>query len=99
MKVKDIIKLLQLVNEDKEVLFSIGYRDEYRRDVAKAELAGKHVMQCMEVSGVELCVRHKEYTNMEDYELHPFINLLCENINDIKDGVRKFDKAYKNGED
>ena len=91
MKVKDLIKILNSVNPDSEIGLTLGTDGdyEYRKDCAKAELVSG---QCLNFLVIDKVVINDD--NKDGYDLWADIVLKQDNIIDLNDFVRDFDKIY-----
>ena len=95
MKVKNLIKLLELCDPEQGVLVNLGAEGdaEYRRDCAKVELASG---ECLNYMKIEDAVIYKE--NEDDHEILCLI-INAEQANYPKEAfekaLKKFDEKYQ----
>ena len=96
MKVKTLIKLLELCDPEQIVLVNLGSEEdaEYRRKCAKAELAHGDCLNYMKIDDV---VMYKNEDDEEDDTLCMMINLEQTNYLDEAFGnaLKEFEEKYQ----
>lgn len=93
MKVKELIKVLQTLDQETLVSFQIGSDQEYRNMCAKAELVSGDAFDGFTVKVVEI------YDNNEDDGLLATIVLTHYRSGYLFNRAEHFDKIYKNQDD
>ena len=86
MKAKDLVRILQGLAPDTEVVFEVGRDAEYRKQCAKAELASGDCLTCFDVGKVEIFVAGEE----DDGELCNIILDQC-NFLDLNAAAKEYD--------
>ena len=85
MKAKDLIRVLQVLDPESSVTFSLGNDQEYRDKCAKAELV---VGDCLGFLAIDNVVFH------DDDGLWCDIVLFQDNLGYLDDEAKKFDEQY-----
>ena len=85
MKSKDLIRILQIVDPESCVTFTLGKNEEYREKCAKAQLADGGCLDNLVIDYVNI------YT---DEEIWSDIVLKQENLIYFDESAQKFDKIY-----
>lgn len=88
MKVGDLIKVLQGLNPDRNISFSLGRSNEYREKCAKAELACGECLGWLAVDGIEIYSVEKGSEMMADIVLKQY------SLGSLNEMADKFDKQY-----
>jgi len=85
MKVRDLIKILQSLDPESSVSFSLGRDDEYRAQCAKAELARGDCFECLNIDRIEI---------YDDGNLWADIVLELSNLLYMGEAAEEFDEQY-----
>ncbi len=89
MKAKDLVRILQGLAPDTDVVFEVGRDAEYKKQCAKAELAVGDGLACFDVDKVEIFVEDSN----DDGELCKII-LECDFL-DLNAAAKEYDEQIE----
>ena len=92
MKAKELIRVLQAVDPNSDVIASVGHNDENRALCAKAELMTGECISVLTVGSVEILGAEG------GCEMYAILLLDQENVDDLWDTAEEFDKLYQKRE-
>ena len=87
MKAKDLIKVLQALDPESSISFSLGHDDDYRETCAKAELTEGECLGYLAVDTIEF--------HNDDESMWCDIVLQQDNLCYLEEAAEQFDKQYQ----
>lgn len=92
MKAKELIKVLQAVDPESDVLAAVGMNSIYREMYAKAELVTKECLSVLRVDSIEILGEEG------GCEMSATLNLMQVNVDNLCETAELFDRLYQRRE-